>query len=107
MIGERLENYEPQNPNDYKDENGDWLELTAWPKVPAVAVCPNPECSFTGWGVEVDLVINVDGVFRSSCGVCGSPNDLFHRVEEDDPGQPGDLGVDSAPDSSDTPSDST
>lgn len=81
MRGEPLVDLGPQDPADFQDENGDWLE-EGWPSIVAVAACPNEECSFYDQDVVATLPINVDGVWRSVCGVSGDKNNLWEWLPD-------------------------
>lgn len=63
----------------FQDEEGNWRE--DWPMIPAVLVCTNEgACSFAGVEIVATLAENVDGRYRSSCGVCGQETARFHTI---------------------------
>lgn len=62
----------------FKDEYGNWRE--DWPMIQAILVCVNDNCRFRGEEILAYLAENVDGRYRSSCGICSEVTAKFYPV---------------------------
>lgn len=70
----------------FQDGDGNWRE--DWPTIPAFLVCVNEGgCTFAGEATLATLAENVDGRYRSSCGVCGEQTARFHPAPCPDTGE--------------------
>jgi hypothetical protein len=61
---------------EFRDPEGEWLDIGSWPTYQATATCTTPSCP--AFGIPYGLALNaqVDGVWRASCGPCGQPTRL-------------------------------